>query len=136
MSTNQHNTMKRTIKVNTATRDRIARKHGVTQQSVWNALNFVSRGKRPDEMRKDALAFGGRYIEDDFIPNCTFKRTSDGWIQQFAADVLVTVVGSDVVITKGRKTVAEFEDVTMSGYSNILAQAQKLAEAGMLDMAS
>lgn len=128
--------MKRTIKVNTATRDRIARKHGVTQQSVWNALNFVSRGKRPDEMRKDALAFGGRYIEDDFIPNCTFKRTEDGFIQTFAAGVLLTVVGSDAVITKNGKVVAEFDDVMAAGWGAICEQAQKLAETGMLDMAS
>lgn len=117
-------------------RDAIMAKYGVSRTTVWEALVFITRNKRGQNIRRDALAMGGRYIEEDFIPQCTFKRTSDGWIQQFAADVLVTVVGSDVVITKGRKTVAEFEDVTMSGYSNILAQAQKLAETGMLDMAS
>lgn len=128
--------MKKEIRVTPEVRDAIMAKYGVSRTTVWEALVFITRNKRGQNIRKDALAMGGRYIEEDFIPQCTFKRTSDGWIQQFAADVLVTVVGSDVVITKGRKTVAEFEGVTMSGYSNILAQAQKLAETGMLDMAS
>ncbi|MBR6732142.1 MAG: hypothetical protein IKL91_05455 [Bacteroidales bacterium] len=128
--------MKKEIRVTPEVRDAIMAKYGVSRTTVWEALVFITRNKRGQNIRRDALAMGGRYIEEDFIPQCTFKRTSDGWIQQFAADVLVTVVGSDVVITKGRKTVAEFEDVTMSGYSNILAQAQKLAETGMLDMAS
>ena len=85
------------------------------------------------DFRKDALAMGGTYLEEDFVPQCSFHRTPDGWVQKFAAGVLVTVVGSDVVISKGRNKVAEFEGVTMTGFSNILAQAQQLVEKGLLE---
>ena len=125
--------MRRFIRVSTETRDQIMKKYGVTRQTVWEALSYISKGKRPDSIRKDALEMGGRYYEEDFMPQCSFRRTEDGWIQKFASGVLVTVVGSDVVISKGRKMVAEFENVTMDGYSNILVFAQNLAEAGKLE---
>lgn len=128
--------MRRFIRISSETRDQIMKKYDVTRQTVWEALSYISRGKRPDAIRKDALEMGGRYYEEDFIPQCSFRRTEDGWIQKFASGVLVTVVGSDVVISKGRKMVAEFENVTMDGYSNILVQAQQLAEKGMLEFAN
>lgn len=128
--------MRRFIRVSTETRDQIMKKYGVTRQTVWEALSYISKGKRPDSIRKDALEMGGRYYEEDFMPQCSFRRTEDGWIQKFASGILVTVVGSDVVISKGRKMVAEFENVTMDGYSNILVQAQQLAEKGMLEFAN
>lgn len=128
--------MRRYIRLKPEVRDQIMEKYGVTRTTVWEALSYISRGKRPDAIRKDALEMGGRYFEEDFIPQCSFHRTSDGWIQKFAGGVLVTVAGNDVAISKGRKTVAEFEDVTMDGFSNILAQAQQLAEKGMLEFAN
>lgn len=120
--------MRRFIRISSETRDQIMKKYDVTRQTVWEALSYISRGKRPDAI--------GRYYEEDFIPQCSFRRTEDGWIQKFASGVLVTVVGSDVVISKGRKMVAEFENVTMDGYSNILVFAQNLAEAGKLEFAN
>ena len=128
--------MRRYIRVSPETRDQIMGKYGVTRQTVWEALSYISRGKRPDAIRKDALEMGGRYYEEDFMPQCSFHRTEDGWIQKFASGVLVTVAGGDVVISKGRKMVAEFEGVTMDAYSNILAQAQQLAERGKLEFAN
>ena len=128
--------MRKYIRVSPETRDKIMAKYGVSRMAVWEALSFISRGKRPDAMRKDALEMGGRYFEEDFMPQCSFSRTSDGWVQKFVGGVLVTVVGSDVVISKGRDKVASFEGVTMDGYSNILAQAQQMAEKGMLEFAN
>ena len=128
--------MKRFIKINKEVREALMEKYGVTRRAIWEACSFITRGKRPDNIRKDALAMGGLYQEEDFVPQCSFHRTSDGWVQKFAAGVLVTVVGSDVVISKGRNKVAEFEGVTMDGYSNILAQAQQLAEKGKLEFAN
>ena len=128
--------MKRFIKINKEVREVLMEKYGVTRRAIWEACSFITRGKRPDNIRKDALSMGGLYQEEDFVPQCSFHRTSDGWVQKFTAGVLVTVVGSDVVISKGRNKVAEFEGVTMDGYSNILAQAQQLAEKGKLEFAN
>ena len=128
--------MKRFIKINKEVREALMEKYGVTRRAIWEACSFITRGKRPDNIRKDALAMGGLYQEEDFVPQCSFHRTSDGWVQKFTAGVLVTVVGSDVVISKGRNKVAEFEGVTMDGYSHILAQAQQLAEKGKLEFAN
>lgn len=125
--------MKRFIKVEREVREALMKKYGVSRRAIWEACSYITRGKRPDNIRKDALAMGGTYLEEGFVPQCSFHRTPDGWVQKFAAGVLVTVVGSDVVISKGRNKVAEFEDVTMTGFSNILAQAQQLVEKGLLE---
>lgn len=128
--------MRKYIRVNPATRDQIMSKYGVTRQTVWEALSYVTKCDRADKIRRDALAMGGSYHEEDFVPECTFQRTGNGWIQRFAAGVVVTVEGSTAIITVGTEKVAEYNDVTMRGMSNILAQAQLYAEHGMLDMCS
>lgn len=128
--------MKRFIKINKEVREALMEKYGVTRRAIWEACSFITRGKRPDNIRKDALAMGGLYQEEDFVPQCSFHRTSDGWVQKFTAGVLVTVIGNDVVISKGRNKVASFEGVAMDGYANIVAQAQQLAEKGKLEFAN
>lgn len=128
--------MRKYIRVNPATRDQIMAKYGVTRQTVWEALSYVTRSERADKIRRDALSMGGSYHEEDFMPDCTFQRTTNGWIQRFAAGVVVTVEGSSAVITVGKDRIAEYSEVTMRGMSNILAQAQLYAEHGMLDMCS
>ena len=128
--------MKKEIKVSPAVRDQIAEKYGISIQAIWNALNFVSRGARPDNIRKDALAMGGRYIEENFMPNCTCQHTENGIIQTFAAGVVLTITQGDAVITKNAKEVARYDQIDVAGWGAICAQAQRLAETGMLDMAS
>lgn len=128
--------MKKEIKVSPAVRDQIAEKYGISIQAIWNALNFVSRGARPDNIRKDALAMGGRYIEENFMPNCTCQHTENGIIQTFAAGVVLTITQGDAVITKNDKEVARYDQIDVAGWGAICAQAQRLAETGMLDMAS
>lgn len=128
--------MKKVIKVSGVVRKWLEKKYEVSHQAVWNALNFVSRGERPDNIRKDALAMGGRYIEENFTPNCTCQHTEDGIIQTFAAGVVLTITRGDAVITKWDKEVARFDQIDAAGWGAICEQAQKLAETGMLDMAS
>lgn len=128
--------MRKFIRVKPETRDQIMAKYGVTRQTVWESLNFVRRCDRADKIRKDALAMGGRYFEEDFIPDCSFQRTTNGWIQRFATGVVVTVVGSKASISKGDETIAEYDEVTLRGMSNILAQAQLYAEHGIFDLCS
>lgn len=127
--------MKKVIRVSPTVRDQIAEEFGVSIQAVWNALNFVSRGTRPDSMRKTALALGGRYIEENFIPNCSCRNTENGIIQTFAAGVVLTITQGDAVITKNDKVVARYDQIDCAGWGAICAQAQHLAETGMLDMA-
>lgn len=131
-----HNYMKKYIKVSTEVRNVLMKKYNVTRQTIWEACYFISGGKRPDAIRKDALEMGGRYFEENFMPNCTFRRTADGFIQEFAAGVVLTATGSDIVITQNGKIKAEFDSVMAPGWGAICEQAQKLAETGMLDMAS
>ncbi len=128
--------MKKEIKVSPAIRDQIAEKYGISIQAIWNALNFVSRGARPDNIRKDALAMGGRYIEENFIPTCTCQHTENGIIQTFAAGVVLTITQGDAVITKNDEVVARYDQIDVAGWGAICAQAQRLAETGMLDIAS
>ncbi len=128
--------MKKEIKVSPAVRDQIAEKYGVSIQAVWNALNFVSRGERPDNIRKDALSLGGRYVEEHFYPNCSTQHTENGIIQTFAAGVVLTITQGDAVITKFDEVVARYAQIDCAGWGAICAQAQCLAETGMLEIAN
>lgn len=128
--------MKKEIRVTNAVRDQIMKEYGVTRQSVWAALNFITRGERPTAMRKDALALGGRYVEENFIPTCSCQHTENGIIQTFAAGVVLTITQGDAVITKNDKEIARYDQIDVAGWGAICAQAQRLAETGMLDIAS
>ncbi|MBQ7899330.1 MAG: hypothetical protein IJ307_05700 [Bacteroidales bacterium] len=127
--------MKKVIRVSVTVRDKIMEKYNVTRQAVWLALNFVTRGARPDAIRKDALDMGGRYYEENFTPNCTCQHTENGIIQTFAAGVVLTITQGDAVITKHDKVIARADQIDCSGWGALCEQAQKLAETGMLDMA-
>lgn len=128
--------MKKSIRYSTEVRDELMKKYGVSRTTIWEACNFISRGERPDNIRKDALAMGCRYIEENFIPNCTCQNTENGIIQTFAAGVVLTITEGDAVITKHDKVVARYDQIDCAGWGAICAQAQRLAETGMLDMAS
>jgi len=128
--------MKKEIKVSVAVRDQIADKYGVSRQAVWAALTYITRGARPDSMRRDALALGGRYIEENFMPTCTCQHTETGIIQTIAAGVVLTITQGDAVITKNDEVVARYDQIDVAGWGALCAQAQRLAETGMLDMAS
>ena len=128
--------MKKSIRYSVSVRDALMEKYGVSRTTIWEACNFISRGARPDNIRKDALAMGARYIEENFIPNCTCQHTENGIIQTFAAGVVLTITRGEAVITKWDKEVARFEQIDVNGWGAICEQAQKLAETGMLDMAS
>lgn len=127
--------MKKSIRVSPAVRDQIAEKYGVSIQAVWNALSFISRGTRPDNIRRDALAMGGRYIEENFIPTCTCTHTENGIIQQFASGVVLTITRGDAVITKNDRVIVRYEQIDSAEWGAICEQAQRLAETGIFSMA-
>lgn len=128
--------MKKKIQIKPAVRDELMAKYGVSHVTIWEACSFISRGKRPDAIRRDALAMGGRYIEENFIPTCSIQHTEDGIIQTFAAGVVLRITRGDAVITKDDKVIVRYDQIDCAGWGAICAQAQRLAETGMLDMAS
>lgn len=128
--------MKKSIKYSTEVRDELMEKYGVSRTTIWEACSFISRGERPDNIRKDALAMGARYVEENFVPTCSFQNTEDGIIQTFAAGVVLKITQGDAVIMRRGKVVARYDQIDCAGWGSICEQAQHLAETGMLDMAS
>ena len=56
------------IKLTPEQRDTLMARYDVSHVAIWEACNYITRGERPDSIRRDALALGGRYIEEEFIP--------------------------------------------------------------------
>ena len=109
----------------------LAEKYGITRRAVWMALSFLTKNERGNNIRKDAIASGGRYIEEDFIPNCRTEFLADGMHQRFAAGVeVVTRDNTMSLIVPGRE-VEDYTDVDLRSWGNILKRAQFISEERM-----
>ena len=81
--------MRRYITIDAETRRQLIRKYNVGRRTIWEALSFITRNKRGDSIRRDALAMGGEYREEDFVPDCQTEFLEDGMHQRFATGVEV-----------------------------------------------
>lgn len=127
--------MRKYISINAETRKHLMKKYQVTSQTIWEACSFITRNKRGNDIRKDALDMGGRYIEENFVPNCRTEFLGSGGIRQiFPARVEVVLEGGTAVITKNDKEQERYENVTLDCWGNILERAQHLSETGMFEV--
>ena len=127
--------MRKYISINSETRKHLMQKYQVTSQTIWEACSFITRNKRGENIRKDAIGMGGRYIEENFLPNCRTEFLGSGGIRQtFPAQVEVCLEGGTAVIRKNDKELERYDDVTLDGWGNILERAQHLSETGMFEV--
>ena len=126
--------MRKYISISTETRRALMKKYNVTSRTIWEACSFITRNKRGNNIRRDAMDMGGRYIEENFIPNCRTEFLGSGGIRQiFPARVEVLLEGGTAVIAKNDKEQERYENVTLDGWGNILERAQSLSETGMFE---
>ena len=111
----------------------LAKKYGITRRAVWMALSFLTKNERGHNIRKDAISMGGRYMEEDFIPNCQTEFLADGMHQRFAAGVEVVMRGSTMSLIVPGKEPENYADVGLHSWGNILERAQSISEERMLD---
>lgn len=111
----------------------LAKKYGITRRAVWMALSFLTKNERGHNIRKDAISMGGRYMEEDFIPNCQTEFLADGMHQRFAAGVEVVMRGSTMSLIVPGKEPENYTDVGLHSWGNILERAQSISEERMLD---
>ena len=97
------------------------------------ALSFLTKNERGHNIRKDAISMGGRYMEEDFIPNCQTEFLADGMHQRFAAGVEVVMRGSTMSLIVPGKEPENYADVGLHSWGNILERAQSISEERMLD---
>ena len=127
--------MKRYISVKPEVIDQLSSKYDISRRAVWSALAFLTKNERGSNIRKDALDMGGRYIEENFIPNCRTEFLGSGGIRQtFPARVEVFLEGGTAVIRKNDKDLEQYDNVTLDGWGNILERAQHLSETGMFEV--
>lgn len=120
--------MRHYIKCTTEQRRQLLAKYNINRQVLWEALCFITKSARAQKIREDALEMGGRYIEEDFIPNCRTEYKSGVIIQTFAGDVnVITTSGFMEILVEG-EVVASFEDVTIATWGNVLARAQEISQ--------
>lgn len=125
--------MRKYISVKPEVISSLAKKYGITRRAVWMALSFLTKNERGHNIRKDAIAMGGRYMEENFIPNCQTEFLADGMHQRFAAGVEVVMRGSTMSLIVPGKEPENYADVGLHSWGNILERAQSISEERMLD---
>lgn len=127
--------MRRYISIGEAARKALMRKYKVSRYAIWEACSFITRNKRGNDIRHDAMAMGGVYKEEDFLPNCRTEFLESGGIRQtFPAKVEVLLENDTAVIRKNDKELERYDQVTLDGWGNILERAQRLSETGMFEV--
>ena len=120
--------MRKYITISPETRKLLIEKYKISDVSIWKALCFITKNKRSQEIRQDALAMGGRYLEEDFVPNCRTEHRDGTIIQTFAGEVQVIIEGGITRILVGGTVVEKYKDVTIESWGNVLAKAQEISQ--------
>ena len=120
--------MRKYISINRKIANELANKYGITTRAVWMAVSFITKNKRGDNIRRDAIAMGGEYREEDFIPNCQTSFENGLMRQRFAAGVEVVLEGNRLSILAPERQDECYYDVDMNSWGNILAKAQRISE--------
>lgn len=133
--------MIRYIELPAGKKARICRVLGVSRVTLWAALNFQTQSALADKIRRMALQDGGRVISEvdvtnGFMPNCQTeyihgRGTVLGIIQTFPNDVRVEFDNNACTaeISRAGRTVKTFSDVKMRDWTNIVFEAQSLADS-------
>ena len=120
--------MRRYISIGTSARKALMKKYNVCSRTIWEACSFITKNKRGDNIRRDAIAMGGEYREEDFIPNCQTSFENGLMRQRFAAGVEVVLEGNRLSILAPERQDECYYDVDMNSWGNILAKAQRISE--------
>lgn len=121
---------------------RLRRKFGVSNVTVWSALNYVTNSELAEKIRRAALAEGGIVechisVPEGFMPNCQtdYVHGDDGRVQRvlqtFSNDVRVEFDNDrcTAIILRGDKPVKTYEAVAIRDWGNIVFEAQSLADS-------
>lgn len=120
---------------------KLRRVFGVSNVTVWSALNYMTDSKLAKKIRDAALADGGTVehsvvVPEGFLPNCEteFVRGDDGRVQRviqiFSNGVRVEFDSDECTakILQGEQLVKAYENVVIRDWGNIIFEAQSLAD--------
>ena len=119
----------------------LRRKFGVSNVTVWSALNYVPDSDLARKIRNAAIAAGGVVehqvvVPDGFMPNCetAFEHDADGVrriIQTFSNGIRVEFDNATCTaeISRDDRSVKTFSDVNIRDWGNIVFEAQSLADS-------
>lgn len=120
--------MKKYITISPEIRKHLVEKYKISDVSIWKALCFITKNKRSQEIRQEALTMGGRYLEEDFVPNCRTEHRDGTIIQTFAGGVQVSIDAGSTKIIVDESIVESFKDVTIESWGNVLSRAQEISQ--------
>lgn len=121
---------------------KLRRVFGVSNVTVWSALNYMTDSKLAKKIRDAALADGGTVehsvvVPEGFMPNCEteFVHSDDGRVRQviqtFSNGVRVVFDGDacQAVILRSEEPVKTYENVAIRDWGNIVFEAQSLSDS-------
>lgn len=114
---------------------------GVSNVTVWSALNYVTDSNLAKKIRNAALVEGGTVehrvvVPEGFMPNCEIDFVHDiGGVQQiiqtFSNGVRVEFDNATCTasISRDNRAVKTFSDVKVRDWGNIVFEAQSLTDS-------
>lgn len=121
---------------------KLRRMFGVSNVTVWSALNYMTDSKLAKKIRAAALADGGTVehsvvVPEGFLPNCEteFVHGDDGRVRQiiqtFSNGVRVEFDNdtSTAIILRSEKPIRTYENVAVRDWGNIVFEAQSLVDS-------
>lgn len=123
--------MRHYIKISPELRDKISAQFHVSIMQVWRACNFLRNSDQARDIRQFALAAGGQYVQESFMPNCQSQHTADAIIQTFPCGVAVRIskVDSSAELIVDGSVKESYKAVTAGSWANLLAHAQEISDA-------
>lgn len=113
------------------------RKFTLSKVSIWSALNYLTFSERAKSVRRYALANGGRIVEQDFLPNCSIRHTTEEIIHSFPGEIVVRInrKTSNAKVLQNGKEIESYEQISLDSWGNLLFHAQELSEQRIAEAA-
>lgn len=115
---------------------------GVSNVTVWSALNYVTDSNLAKKIRNAALVEGGTVehrvvVPEGFMPNCEtyYESDADGRVRRIVQTFLNGVrveLDNDMctaALFRGERLIKTYENVVLQEWGNIVFEAQNLANS-------
>ena len=122
------------IKVTPDERKSLQERFHVGDNYMLDVLSFRKDGPTARKIRRAALQLGGRYVDPEFVPNCTTQYVGGYIVQTFAENVILRINKhtGDIELSHNGEIVDSIKNASMALWNAMAHKAQDVAESQMV----
>ena len=122
------------IKITPEERKQLQERFQVGSNYMLDVLSYRKDGPTARKIRRAALQIGGRYVDPDFVPDCTTQYVGGFIIQTFADNVVLKINKNtgDIELSHRGEIVDSALNATMSLWNAMARKAQDIAETSIV----